>query len=134
MVFDVEKKTQVWLGSLILVLSLVYVFASLGRIDWVLWVAVIFGLFLSVFLFIEGGIYDYWRRKAYKQISANDFLVWLTMFTSAVVLINTLALVPILQDKIPEVVLNFVRPIGITTGVIAGILGAIYVIVPKPKA
>ena len=133
MKFDVEKKTQVWLGALILVLSLIYVFASLGKIDWVIWIAVTFGIFLSIFLFSEGGVYEYWRNKGYKKISANDFLVWMTMFVSGVVFLNSIALMGVVRDWLPDTVLSFLSVVGVTSGIIAGTLGAIYVIIPKPK-
>ena len=132
--FDIEKKTQGWLGALVLVLSLVYIFASLGKIDWVLWIAVIFGVFLSIFLFIEGGVYHYWKSKGYKKVDAGDFLVWLTMFVSGAIFLNSMSFVGVIGDRMPEVVLSFLSMIGVVTGIIGGILGAIYVIVPKPKA
>lgn len=134
MKFDIEKKTQVWLGALILVLSLVWVFASLGRTDFVIWIALIFGIFLSIFLFIEGGVYEYWRSKGYRKIEANDFLVWLTMFVSGAVFLNSIAFIGVVRNVIPDAVLGFLSGVGVITGVIGGTLGAIYILVPKPKA
>jgi hypothetical protein len=132
--FKTEKKTQSWLGYLILVLSLIYVLTSLGKVDWIIWFAVAFGVFLSIFLLIEGGVYDYWRSKGYKEVTAHDFLVWLTMFVAGAVFLNSIALISVIKDMIPSSVLGFLSTIGVTTAVIAGILGMIYIIVPKPKS
>src|SRR3990167_580386 len=132
--FDVEKKTQSWLGAFILVLSLIYVFASLGKLDWVVWIAIAFGVFLSILLISEGGVYSYWKSKGYRKIDSGDFLVWMTMFVSGVVFLNSIALIGVVKDWFPDAVLNFLSIVGVTSGIIAGLLGAVYVLVPKPKA
>lgn len=132
--FKVERGSSVWLGWLIILLSVVYGLASLGRLNWIVWVAMIFGVFLSIFLFIEGGIRDYWRSKGYKSLDSSDFLVWLTMFVSGAIFLNSIALIGVIRDLMPDVVLGFLSTIGVITAVIGAILGVMYVLVPKPKA
>ena len=133
-IFDVEKKSQVWLGLLVLVSSIIYILASLGRADWTVWMALVFGVFLSGFLIFEGGVYHYWKSKGYKHIGMSDFVVYLTMFVAGAVFLNSIALMGVVRDWLPDAVLSFLSTIGVTTGIIAGILGIIYVLIPKPKA
>ena len=131
---NVEKKSQVWLGWLIVLLSVIYGLSSLGKVEWLVWIAVIFGIFLSIFLVIEGGIRDYLRSKGWRKIDSSDFLVWFTMFVAGAIFLNSIALIGVVRSWMPMIVLSFLSTIGIVTSVIGAILGIMYVFVPKPKA
>jgi hypothetical protein len=132
--FNIEKGSQFWLGLFILASSIVYTLSSLGRADWVVWMSVVFGIVLSMFLVSEGGVYSYWKSKGYKRVSANDLIIWVTMFVAGCVFLNSIALIAVVKDYFPLMVLDFLSKIGIATGIIAGILGIVYIFIPKPKA
>lgn len=132
--FNIEKRSQAILGWLIVLLSVIYGLASLGKVEWIVWVAIVFGVFLSMFLFIEGGIYSYWKKGGYRHVDSGDFLVWVTMFVSGAIFINSIALIGVVRDWLPEMVLSFLATIGLIVAVIGSILGVMYALVPKPKA
>jgi len=128
---DTGKKS---IGYLAIFLSLVYIFASLGKIDWVVWIAFGAGIFLSFFLLSQAGVSSYLKRKGWRSISANDFVIGLTVFISGVVFLNSIFLFGVVRNRIPEAVLTFTTSIGVTSGLIAGILALIFVFTSKPKA
>ncbi len=130
---NLEKKTNLWLGLLILVLSIVYVLATLGRTSWTAWIAIIFGLFLTIFLIIEGGIITYFQKKDYKRLGFGDAVVWVTAVVAAIIFINTLLLFNFIKQQAPEWLINFAGTTGIITGVIAGILAIVYIFYPRFK-
>lgn len=130
-----EKKSRFWIGLFILVMSLIYVLVSWGKTDWTRWIAVVWGFFLVGFLFIEAGIIEYFRQKKYQQIGLNDFVVWVTIITGAILFLNTILLLNIIPvETVPEWLTTFLRTNGTVVGVIAGILGGFYTLTGKPKA
>lgn len=130
-----EKKTRFWIGLLILAMSALYVLVSFGKTDWVKWMAVIWGIFLTVFLILEAGIVDYFRQKKYQQIGVNDLLVWVTMIVSACVLLNTILIINMIPAKsIPVWLSTFSTTTSIVVGCLAGVLGIFYTLTGKPKA
>lgn len=130
---NIEEKSRLWLGLFVLVLSVVYILATLGKTSWTAYIAIIFGYFLVGFLYIEGGIREYFRRKEYKRISFGDFIVWTTIFFGTVVLINTTLLFQTIRDSAPEWLITFVASTGVVAGVISGILGIVYIFTPRFK-
>lgn len=132
--FKFEKSTQNYLGWLVVVLSAIYALATLGRVDFVLWIAFAVGMFLTILLWVEAGITTYFKNSGYKKITGADFLVWITAFVSGVLFINTLALIPVIRDAMPQAILNFAKGIGVSVAVIAVILGIFYAFTGKPKA
>jgi len=133
MVDKIEKRTSMWMGALIIVLALVYILTTLGKTDWVSWIAIIFGFFLAGFLFVQSGIFTYFKRDEYKKISVGDIIVWLTIIFAAGVLLNTFLLIESLNNIAPEWLLSFATTIGVTVGIGAGILGIVHVIFPRFK-
>jgi len=129
-----EESGRKLFGLWVVFLAVIYIFANLGKISWVLWIAVGSGLFLSVFLWGQVGATSYLKKKGWKSVSASDFVVWVTMFVSGVVFVNSLTLIPIIGSSVPQSILTFTRGIGITTGLIAGILALIFAFSNKPRA
>lgn len=122
-----EKKSQFWLGLLVVVLSLVYIFSTLGRTTWTNWIAFLFGVFLAIFLFVEGGITNYFKSKSYRSLGFGDLVVFLTIFSGAIVLLNSILIFRSIRAVAPEWLIGFTTATGVTTGVIAGILGIVFV-------
>ena len=134
-----EQKTMLWTGLLLVVLSLIYIFVTLGRIDLIRWVAVFFGAYLSIFLFVQAGIIEYFRKKEYKTIGFGDIVVWLTVIVAVLVLINTALLIGIIGAYIPEWItsqewlMSLTRTIGVIIGILAGLLGIAHILSPRFK-
>jgi len=129
----IEKRTSMWMGAFIIVLAIVYILTTLGKTDWVSWIAIIFGFFLVVFLFIQSGILIYFNKEEYRKIGIGDVVVWLTVIFAAGVFINTLLLIQIIKNVTPLWVISFATTIGVTVGIGAGILGIVHVIFPRFK-
>ena len=130
---NVEKKSSLWIGAFLLVMSLVYILVSLGKTDWIKWIAVIFGLFIAGFLFIESGIVTYFRKKDYKKIQFGDFVVWITVGVAFVVAINSLLLIGMLNNSAPQWLKSFSSMTGVAVGGVAGVLAIIHMIMPRFK-
>jgi preprotein translocase subunit Sec61beta len=88
---------------------------------------------MSGFLFIQSGIFTYFRKKDYKKIGIGDFVVFISVAVSVIVLINSLLLIGILQNSAPAWILNFSRVTGLIFGVSAGILSIVHAIMPRFK-
>jgi len=123
------NKATFWTGLLIVVMSLVYIFVTLGRVELVKWLAVIFGFYLTIFLFVEAGIGEYFRKKEYREIGFGDIMVWMTIIIAVLVFINTLLLIGTLSAYLPkwEWLISFTRMTGVTVGGVACLLGIIHV-------
>ena len=136
---DGEQKTTLWTGVSLVILSLVYVFVTLGELEWIRWLAVVFGVYLSIFLFVQAGIIEYFREKEYETIGFGDVVVWLTVIVAVLVFINTALLVGIIGAYIPEWItsqewlMSLTRTMGIITGIVAGLLGIAHILSPRFK-
>jgi len=124
---NLEKKTTLWLGLLVLVLSIIYVLTTLGKADWVTYIAIIFGIFLAVFLFIEGGVFEYFRRKEYRQIGFGDILVWATIVSATAIAMNSILLFQSIKDIAPQWLISISTGTGVTFGVLGGIFAIVYI-------
>ena len=129
----VEKKSQFWIGLLVLILSVLYVFSTLGRADLAVYVSIIFGYFLTIFLIVEAGVVDYFIKKEYRKVNFSDFVIWLTTITAGAILVNTTLLFQKLNDLSPEWLLTFSSTTGVIVGVTAGILAIIFMVTSKFK-
>ena len=130
---NIEKQTSLWMGLFILVMALMYILASLGKVDWLRYIAVIFGFFLAGFLFIQSGIRVYFQRQEYKKISIGDFVVFATIIFAAGILINSFLLIEALKNISPNWLLSFSRVTGIIAGTGAGILAVVHLLLPRFK-
>lgn len=126
-----EKKTGLWLGLLVLVLSIIYILTTLGKATWTSYIAIVFGYFLVGFLIIEGGVLEYFRRKDYKKIGVGDFVVWITIASASVIFLNTTLLIQAVRNITPDNILNpllsFTQITGVTAGIVGAILGIVYI-------
>jgi hypothetical protein len=129
----VEKQTQIWMGAFIAILSVIYGLSSLGRVEWVNYISIIFGFFLSGFLLIEGGIFAYFREKKYKVITFGDIITITTMIISALTLLNTLLLFKAVRMSAPIWLLDFSKTTGVIVAIAGGIIGIIYLFAGKVK-
>ena len=128
---QIEKRTSMFMGAFIVVLAVVYILATLGKTDFVTWIAIIFGFFLAGFLAIQSGILTYFERKEFRKIGFGDLIVLLTVIFAAGVFLNTLLLIEVVKNVSPEWLISFAKTIGVTVGVGAGILGIIHVVFPR---
>lgn len=128
---NIEKRSSLWLGLLVIVLSIVFIFASVGRTDLTVWIAVIFGFFLSGFLFIEAGIFTYFQKKDFRKFGFGDIVVFLTVGVAVGVFLNTLLLTNFVSASPPEWLVNFATTTGVTVGSLAGVLGIVHIVAPR---
>ena len=130
---QVEKRTSMWMGAFIIVMAIIYILTTLGKTDWISWIAIIFGFFLAIFLFIQSGILTYFNKEEYRKIGIGDIVVMLTIIFAVGVFLNTLLLLQVIQNIAPAWLTSFATTVGVTVGVGAGVLGIIHVIFPRFK-
>lgn len=133
MLKNIEKKTALWMGLFVLVMSIIYILVTLGKADWVTWIAVVWGFFLAGLLILEAGIIDYFRKKEYKKIGFGDLVVWFSVAFAIIVAINSALLIGALRSSAPEWLVSFASTTGVIAGIGAGILGIIHILMPKFK-
>ena len=130
---NVEKTTSLWMGLFIVAMSLIYALVTMGKATWIIWIAVVWGIFLSVFLFLESGIFTYFQKKDYKRIGIGDAVVFLTLIFGAVILINTLLLFQVINESAPNWLVSFAGTTGLISGIGGAILGVIHIVYPRFK-
>jgi hypothetical protein len=128
-----EKKSGLWIGLFVIVMSIIYVLVTLGKTDWVRWIAIIWGFFLAGLLFSEAGIIEYFRKKEYKKLGFGDFVVWMTVASAVIVLMNTFLLIQVVRENAPLWLVSFSQTTGLIAGSIAGILGIAHILLPRFK-
>ena len=93
----------------------------------------IVGFFLAGFLFISGGVVDYFAKKQWRRITLGDITVWLAIFFGVGVLLNSLFLIPIIKSGSPTMLVNFAQVTGVTTSIGAVVLSILLIIYPRIK-
>ncbi|MBU0958830.1 MAG: hypothetical protein KKB31_02675 [Nanoarchaeota archaeon] len=134
--FDVkvEKGSGKWFGITILLLSVLLVLSSLGKVSWIQWIAVVFSIILGFFLWREGGVRDYLRSKGYKKVTGNDLIVWLSFIFGTFLILNGIFLINIIRNSAPGWLTSFISTSGVIGGVVSGLLAIFLIFTPKPKA
>jgi hypothetical protein len=130
----VEKGSGRWFGVTILILSVLLILSSLGKVDWIQWMAVVFSIILGIFCWREGGVRDYLKSKGYKKVDANDIIVWLSFIFGTFLILNGIFLINAIRNSAPEWLTSFISVSGIIGGIISGLLGVFLIFTPKPKA
>jgi len=128
---ETKQATSRWIGAFLLVMFIIYILVSLGKTAWISWIAVIFGFFITGFLFIQSGIMTYLRKKNYRTLGVGDFIVWITVAVAVGILLNSLLLIQAIRNSAPIWLLNFTTTIGVSVGIIGGLLAIIHLVVPK---
>lgn len=131
-ILKTEKKSEKWFGVTILLLSIMLIFSSLGKTNWLVYISGAFSILLGFILYIEGGVRDYLRRKAYKNVSTGDFIVWASFIFGTFLIINGITL--FLGDLATGWFFSFVKTNGVIGGTISGILAIFLLLIPRPKA
>lgn len=130
---NIENKTKWILTSIVVVAFLTYIFTTLGRTEWIVWLSVVFGVLLGLFLYSETAVLSYIKSKAYRKLDAGDILVWLGAVFGTAVILNSVFLINAVRNFAPEPLLNFLSGVGVVVGVVAGILALLLLWLPKPK-
>ena|SRR3990167_1473520 len=133
MVFNIEKKTRWLVSTIVLVTALIYVFASFGKTEWILWATAILGILLGLFLYAESGIIEYYRQKKYRNISVSDVFVWLGFIFGTVIILNSITIITAIRNVTPTWLLSFLSINGAIAGGIAGILAIVFMFTPMPE-
>lgn len=129
----ITKRSNFWLGIFVLVMSILYILVTLGKTTWVQWIAMVWGFFLGGFLLIEAQVIAYFREKRYKKIAVGDFVVFGSLIFGAVIIINSLLLVGIIQSSAPLWLTNFATTMGVIAGSVGGLLGIAHLLLPRFK-
>jgi len=130
---NIEKKTAMWFGLLVVLLSVIYIFVTLGKTDWVRWIAVVWGFFLTGLLLIEAGVVTYFKNKDWRKFSMGDMVVIGSVVFATVIGINTLLLIGNLKQTSPLWLVNFTSTTGVISGIGGAILGIIHIFYPRFK-
>ena len=108
----ISKKTNLWLGVFVLVMSVIYILVTIGQTAWINWIAMVWGFFLGGFLLIEGQIIAYFREKRYRKLTVGDFVVFASLIFGVVIIINSFLLIGILQESAPSWLVSFATTMG----------------------
>jgi len=129
----IQKQTSLWIGLALLAFSVMYALVSLGRTEWLSWMAVGSGLFISVFLFIQAGVFEYFRKKDYRKIGFGDVVVWTTVAVSIAIFLNSLFLIQFIGNAVPSALRTFLANVGVITGSLGGLLAILHIFMPRFK-
>jgi len=131
-ILKIESSSQKWFGATILLLSIMLIFTSLGKTEWLMYISAGFSIVLGFVIYTEGGIRDYLKRKGYKQIDGNDLLVWTSFIFGTFLLLN--AIIIIFGNVLTGGFANFIRSAGVVGGSVSGILAIFLLVTKRPKA
>lgn len=130
---NIEEKTKWILSVIITIVFLSYVFTGFGRTDVVVWLNVIFGIFIGLFLYTETAIVSYIKSKKYRKIDTGDILVWLGAVFGTIVIFNSIFFINAIKSVAPEGLVSFLAINGAIAGGIAGILALALLWLPRPE-
>ena len=130
---NIGKKTSRWVSAFLLVMFIIYILVSLGKTDWIIWIAVIFGFFITGFLILQAGLVEYFRKKEYREIGIGDFIVFLSVAVAVAVFMNSLLLINIIKEQTPQAIITFATSTGVFVGIVGGILSIVHLIMPRFK-
>ena len=128
-----EKDSVRWIGAFLMAMFVLYFLSSLGKVEWLNYVSMIFGFFLAGWLFIESQVINYIRKKEYKKIGVGDFVVFLSVIASIGLLINSLLMLNFIKSASPLWLVNFSLAIAIVVSVIGIFLSIIHFFSPRFK-
>jgi|GEM_PF-6010288 len=127
------SKTNLWIGSIVVLMGLGYLLTSLGQVDYVRYIFTAFGIILSVFLFIEAGVIQYFKKENYKQIGFGDIVVFGTIIVATGVLLNSILVFQAVRDVMPSWLASFATTTGVLFGVLGIIAGVLHITFPRFK-
>ena len=130
---NTEKSTQMILAVLGIIITLLFILVSMGKADWLQWIALIAGAFLGLVLWTEGAIYAYFKSSGYRKIGFGDIIVWASFVVGAILITQAIFLLNALQNQMPVWLEKFLSVSGITIGILAGILFAYHLYAPRPN-
>lgn len=128
-----QNKTNLWIGAIVSLMGLGYLLTSLGQADYIKYIFSVFGVLLSVFLFIEAGIIQYFKNENYKQIGFGDFVVFGTIIIATGVLLNSILIFQAIKDVFPLWLSNFATTTGVLFGILGIIAGVLHIAFPRFK-
>lgn len=130
---NIEKNTRYVLGLLGFFSMLAFVIQSFKLGDWSPYAYQVTGIALSAILIIEGGVVTYFKKQQYRKIDFSDFVVWITIFVSGIVFMNSILGFKIVSMNMPSAISNFVGNVSGIVGIIAGMILVIQAFTPTPN-
>ena len=130
---NLGQKTVRWMSAFLLVMFIIYGLVSLGKTDWLNWIAIVFGFFISGFLFIQSGIVEYLRKKDYKKLGVGDFVVWLSVAVGVLIALNSILLINVVKEAAPLWLTNFATSIGVGSAVVGSVVSIVHLFAGRFK-
>tara|TARA_Y100000310_G_scaffold67692_2_gene63065 strand:- start:4846 stop:5244 length:399 start_codon:yes stop_codon:yes gene_type:complete len=130
---NIQKGTKLIFAGIILAVAIGYILTSLGATQYLLYASAGLGVLFGLFLYVEGGVYDYYKKKGYKTIGVGDALVWLAFIFGTFIIANSLLIFGGVRDNVPEAIANFLAINGAVGGALAGVLAIAFLFLPKPQ-
>ena len=128
----IEKGSERWFGITIILLSAMLILTSLGRTEWIMYISGAFSALLGVIIYTEAGIREWLKKKGYKSVDPQDFLILTSFVFGTFLIVN--AIMIFLGDIATGWFFDFIRGSGLIGGTISGILGIFLVLTKRPKA
>ncbi|MFA5724387.1 MAG: hypothetical protein WC979_09095 [Candidatus Pacearchaeota archaeon] len=133
-IFKMEKGTKWTLSGFIFLISLGYIFSSLGKSDWTQWTSAGLGILFGVFIFSEAGVLGYIKNKGWKKITFSDIVVWVSFMLGTILIVNSFLIIQSIREYAPMWLTNFLGLTGAIAGGLAGIFAILMLFTKKPTA
>lgn len=128
-----QNKVNIWVGSIVALMSVGYLLTSLGQAEYIMYIFSTFGIILSLFLFAQAGLIQYFKSENYKRIGLGDLVVFTTIIVATGVLLNSIIIFQAIKDAIPVWLSNFATTTGVLFGILGIIFGIIHIMYPRFK-
>jgi hypothetical protein len=133
-IFKMEKGTQWILAGFVFLISLGYIFSSLGKSDWTQWTNAILGILMGLFIFIEAGVFGYIKNKGWKKMDIKDVVVWVSFIVSTLLIFNSVLMIQAIRLYSPSWLISLSSGVGVIVGGLAGLFAIIMLFTKKPTA
>jgi uncharacterized membrane protein len=130
---NLEKNSMKLIGIFLGIMFVMYGLASLGLSTWLVWIPMIFGFFMSLFLFIEGGFVSWLKSKSWKSFDVSDIIIILSFLTSVALAMNSVLLLNIIRESAPGWLVSFSSVTGVIVSGIGLILSLLHFFSKKFK-
>ena len=129
---NIEKKTKVILGVMILLLMALFVAFNLGENNVLRILFAITGILIGSLLLAESRIIDYFQQKRYKQVTLGDFIVFIMTIVGVLVLFNSaIFLIPQIESIVGTLVVSTLKSTAIISAIAGAIIGVLAIFTPK---
>jgi len=129
---NIERKTRIILGIMILLLMGLFIAFNLGSSTVLRILFAVTGILIGSLLLAESRIIDYFQEKKYRKVSTGDFIVFIMTIVGVLVLFNSVIfLIPQIESLIGTTIVTTLKTTAIISAIAGGIIGVIAIFTPR---